>query len=171
MPINPAHLHLALNHLPVLGVLFGTVLLALALWRRNDTLQRTSLVVLLLTGLAAGGVYLTGEPAEGVIEKAAGVSDTQIERHEDAAAVATTGAALLGLAALVLLWRSRRTGRMSAPFLTATFVLGVLTTGAMAWTANLGGQIRHPELRGAVAAVEAGQGQPVSGEGRERDRD
>ncbi len=28
MSINPAHLHLALNHLPVLGVLFGTILLA-----------------------------------------------------------------------------------------------------------------------------------------------
>jgi hypothetical protein len=157
MPINPAHLHLALNHLPVLGVLFGTLLLGFGLWRRSEILRRTSLVVLLLTGLAAGAVYLTGEPAEGLVEKVAGVSDARIEQHEDAATVATTGAVLLGLAAAVLLWRSRRTGALSAPFLKATLVLGVLTTGAMAWTANLGGQIRHPELRGAVTNAEAGQ--------------
>ena len=108
MSINPAHIHLALNHVPVLGVLFGTILLAMGLWRRNDTIRRTSLVVLLLTGAAAGAVYLTGEPAEELIENAAGVSEKRIERHEDAAAVATSGAALLGVAALVLLWRARR---------------------------------------------------------------
>jgi hypothetical protein len=96
MSINPAHIHLALNHVPVLGVLFGTILLAMGLWRRNDTIRRTSLVVLLLTGAAAGAVYLTGEPAEELIENAAGVSEKRIERHEDAAAVATSGAALLG---------------------------------------------------------------------------
>lgn len=155
MFVNSAHLHLALNHVPVLGILFGTVLLGVGLLRRNDILRRTSLIVFLLAGFAAGAAYLTGEPAEEVVENAAGVSDDQIERHEDAAAVATSGAALLGLAALALLWRSRRADSMASPLLTAVFVLGVLTTGAMAWTANLGGQIHHPELRGALLPAEA----------------
>ena len=156
MSINPAHLHLVLNHLPVLGVLFGTILLAVGLWRKNDTMRRTSLVVLLLTGVAAGAVYLTGEPAEELLENTAGVSERQIERHEDAAVAATSGAALLGLAALVLLWRSRRTGSMSSTLLIATFGLAVLTTVMMAWTANLGGQIRHSEITAAgVTATEA----------------
>ena len=146
MPLNPAHLHLALNHLPVFGVLFGTILLAIGLWRKNDTIRRTSLVVLLLTGVAAGAVYLTGEPAEELLENSAGVSERLIERHEDAAVTATTGAALLGLAALLLLWRSRRTGSMSTRLLVAIFGLALLTTVMMAWTANLGGQIRHPEI-------------------------
>jgi len=146
MSINPAHIHLALNHVPVLGVLFGTILLAMGLWRRNDTIRRTSLVVLLFTGAAAGAVYLTGEPAEELIENAAGVSEKRIERHEDAAAVATSGAALLGVAALVLLWRARRTGLMSSRLLVAIFGLALLTTVLMAWTANLGGQIRHSEI-------------------------
>jgi len=146
MSINPAHIHLALNHVPVLGVLFGTILLAMGLWRRNDTIRRTSLVVLLLTGAAAGAVYLTGEPAEELIENAAGVSEKRIERHEDAAAVATSGAALLGGGALVLLRRARRTGLMSSRLLVAIFGLALLTTVLMAWTANLGGQIRHSEI-------------------------
>jgi uncharacterized membrane protein len=145
-----------LNHLPVLGVLFGTILLAVGLWRRNDTIRRTSLVVLLLTGAAAGAVYLTGEPAEELIENAAGVSEKRIESHEDAAAVATSGAALLGVATLVLIWRSRRTGSMPSTLLLATFGLAVLTTVLMAWTANLGGQIRHSEISTAgVTSTEA----------------
>jgi uncharacterized membrane protein len=154
MSINPAHLHLVLNHFPVLGVLFGTLLLAVGLWRRNDTIRRTSLVVLLLTGVAAGAVYLTGEPAEELIQDTAGVSESRIERHEDAAAVATTGAALLGVAALVLLWRSRRTGSMPSTLLLATFGLAVLTTVLMAWTANLGGKIRHSEITTGVTSTE-----------------
>jgi uncharacterized membrane protein len=111
-------------------------------------MRRTSLVVLLLTGAAAGGVYLTGEPAEELLENTAGVSERQIERHEDAAVAATTGATLLGVAALVLLWRSRR-GSMSSTLLLATLGLAVLTTVMMAWTANLGGQIRHSEITAA----------------------
>ncbi len=84
------------------------------------------------------------------------VSERRIERHEDAAAVATSGAALLGVAALLLLWRSRRTGSMPSTLLLATFGLAVLTTVLMAWTANLGGQIRHSEITTAgVTSTEA----------------
>jgi hypothetical protein len=155
----------------VLGVLFGTLLLAVGVWRKNDTLQRASLVVFLLIGIAAGGVYLTGEPAEEAVEKAAGVTEANINRHETAASVATTAAALLGVAALALLWRSRRTAAIPSSLLKTVLVLGVVTSAAMAWTANRGGQIRHPELRGGVLPSGSGQDTGVSKEAAGEDKD
>lgn len=41
--MNWVHLHLALNHVPVLGALFGALLLGVGLVRRSDELQRVSL--------------------------------------------------------------------------------------------------------------------------------
>ena len=44
--MNAAHLHLMLNHLPLLGVLFGLLLLAAGIAQRNDVLKRAALVTL-----------------------------------------------------------------------------------------------------------------------------
>jgi len=72
--MNLAHLHLVLNHLPVLGTGFGLALLIFGLWRRSDELKKTALGVLVLVALAAVPVYLTGEPAEELVQAVPGVS-------------------------------------------------------------------------------------------------
>lgn len=157
--MNGAHLHLALNHLPVVGVLVALLVLAVALLRGNDTLRRTGLALALAAGLAAGAAYLTGEGAEEVAEDLPGVTETLIERHEDAAKVATIAAAALGVLALGVLVLTR--GRPVSTGPTAlVFAAALLTGGAMTWTAYLGGQIRHTEIRDGAAAPagEAGAG-------------
>jgi hypothetical protein len=57
--------------------------------------------------------------------------------------------AILGVAAAVGLVRSR--GGRSAPrrYATAVLLLALLASGVLARTANLGGQIRHSEIRAA----------------------
>jgi len=66
--MNGAQLHLALNHLPVIGTLIALLVLAAGMALRNETVRRTALVLLVGAGLAAGGAFLTGEPAEEVID-------------------------------------------------------------------------------------------------------
>jgi asparagine N-glycosylation enzyme membrane subunit Stt3 len=60
--MNWAHIHLSLNHLPVVGTFFGVLLLLLALLRKSEELKRVSLGVFVLTALLALPVYFTGEP-------------------------------------------------------------------------------------------------------------
>jgi hypothetical protein len=141
------HLHLMLTHLPVLGVLFGTLLLVVGVVRQNDLLRRTALVVFLATGLLAGATYLTGEPAEEAVEHLPGVSDAIIEPHEEAALVATLAAAALAIISAAGLTRYRKDRTIPTGFATVALVAGIAVTAAMAWTANLGGQIRHTEIR------------------------
>lgn len=162
--MNGAHLHLLVNHVPVLGLFFGLALLVAALWRRSTELTRTSLVVFALTAVAAIVVYLTGEPAEDSVEGLAGVSRALIERHESAALAATIGVGVLGGVALVGLAGFRRLAAVPRWFTSSSLVLALATAGLMGWTANLGGQIRHTEIRAGAPAGDGG-----GGENRERE--
>jgi uncharacterized membrane protein len=154
------HLHLFLNHFPVIGTILGIVLLGVALLRRSSELGKVSLG--LFVGLAAVAilVYLTGEPAEDAIEKLPGFSEAITERHEEFALIATIGLGIFGglsLGALAL-FRKRPLPRwvtMSA------FSLSLVAGGLMGYTAMLGGQVRHTEVRsGLVMLSPAGQEKP-----------
>jgi hypothetical protein len=119
--MNLARLHLILNHAPELGTAFGLGLLLYGVWRRSDELKKAALGVLVIVSLLAIPAYLTGEPAEEVVESLPGDAKAIIERHDDAAVYALSGILVLG----------------------ASVTVG----GLMAWTANLGGEIRHSEIR------------------------
>lgn len=144
--MSGVHLHLMLNHLPVVGTGMALLLLAYAAARRDDALARVCLAMFVALALAGVAAFLTGEPAEEAVEGMAGVSGALVEAHEDAARVATAALAALGAAALVVLVRFR--GRPLPRPLPAAFLLAaLLPAAAMAYAATLGGRIRHPEIR------------------------
>ena len=146
--MNGAHLHLLLNHIPVLGIIFGLLLLAYGMIGKKQDLIRTSLGVFVLAALVAIAVYLSGEQAEEVVEHLAGISEAIIESHEEAGWLALLGAGALGLLALAgLLWFRKR--EMPQGFALATLVVALIVSGWMGYTANLGGKINHPEIRSA----------------------
>lgn len=145
--MNPTHLHLMLNHIPVLGTAFGLGLLAFGLWRRSDELKKASLGVLVIIALLAVPAYLTGEPAEDLVKPLPGVSRMIMGHHEEAAEIAFTGLVVLGVASLAGLILFRR-GKSLPAWLSGIILAGSLVVvGLMSWTANLGGQIRHTEIR------------------------
>jgi hypothetical protein len=143
--MNAAHLHLMLNHVPVVGTLIVLPLLAWAIHRRSAELLRVVLATFVAIGVAGAVVYLTGEPAEEVVEHLAGVVHTSIEAHEDAARVSLRLTGGLGLLGLVGLWRLRA-GARTPRWLVVSAVAGAMVVMiSLGWTASLGGLIRHPE--------------------------
>jgi glucan phosphoethanolaminetransferase (alkaline phosphatase superfamily) len=147
------HMHLLLNHVPVIGTLFVLLLLAVAVWRRSTEIGKLALFCVVGVALVAGVVFLTGEPAEEAVEHVVGVSESIIHEHEETAEAALFSSGLAGVVALVMLWwyRRRELPRWVAA---AALVLALGVGGLMARTANLGGQIRHSEIR-AGATVES----------------
>jgi hypothetical protein len=170
--MNPAHIHLLLNHVPVIGTIITIPLLGWALLRRNAALLRTALAMLVAFSIAGGIVYLTGEPAEEAVEHLAGVSERVLELHEEAALLATVLLGLTGAVALggLVAFRSRRSG-IPQGFAVLVLVLSLLPAGAMAWTANLGGQIRHSEIRGTAVASAGEENTGVERNGASHDTD
>lgn len=143
--MSPAHLHLALAHVPIAGIFFGLIVLGLALARSNHEMFRASLLLFSLVGVVSLVVYLLGEPAEEIVEELAGITHDLIHEHEEIALFAMISGVALGIVSAVGLWLSRvaRPRGLAAVVL----VLALLTAGIMAVTANRGGQINHPEIR------------------------
>lgn len=148
--MNGAQLHLALNHLPVVGVLFGFLVCFLGLVLKWPSVKRTGLGILAFAALCALPAYFTGEPAEDVVENRPGVTKALIHEHEESAEFAIVVCAIVGMiASFGLLGTLRQKQRWE------TFgVYGSLATSALAIlilvrTAHLGGMIRHDELRPA----------------------
>ena len=55
------HLHLLLNHLPVIGAFFGVLLLAVALARRSSELAKVALAFFAFLGAVSVAVFFTGD--------------------------------------------------------------------------------------------------------------
>jgi uncharacterized membrane protein len=150
--MDGAHLHLMLNHIPLLGTIFGLPVLIAGLVLKNHVLRNAGLIILVMAAIFAIPVYLTGEPAEEIVEHLPGVGHDFIERHEDSAMAALIAAIVTGVISLIALGFSWA-GRTAVTTVAAvTIVSAMVTAGLMGRTANLGGEIRHTEIRTAQTA-------------------
>jgi uncharacterized membrane protein len=146
--MNGAHVHLILNHVPILGTLFCLLVLAAGVLRRREEVARVALCGMVVVALVTVPAYLSGEEAEDIVRRLPEVSTETMEEHEEAALpalLAIEAAGVLALAALVL-------GRGGRPLprwaVLGTLALGVIGFGLVARAANLGGQVHHSEVRG-----------------------
>jgi hypothetical protein len=78
--------------------------------------------------------------------KLPGVSEDLIDRHEDAATFALVGVEIVGVVALGGLFLFSR-ARVPGWLVAVVLVLSLAESGLLAWTAYVGGQIRHSEIR------------------------
>jgi hypothetical protein len=145
--MNAAHLHLLLNHVPVLGSLAGVVLLACAVLSPRQPARTAALVLLVIGGAFGVATYLTGEPAEEIVEASfPDIPHRLIHEHEDAAGWAVWLLGIAGGLALVLLWVARRRA-VHRGWLALLLVIATMTAVATVRTAASGGHIHHPETR------------------------
>ena len=153
--MNTYQIHLALTHLPVVLSLAGMVALSISFIKNNIALRRTALYMLVIAGVAALPVFFSGEGAEVIVEDLPGVSESLIEKHES---VATIGLfTILATAVLAIFSLLKFVSPVAAKTMAAlVLVISAASTGLMAQTAHLGGQIRHTEIRnGATVQVDA----------------
>lgn len=140
-------LHLALNHVPVIGIPIIVVLLAVGWTRASEDVLRVSLWSLVVLSALAIGIKFTGDfAAEQAAAQFVAVK-THVERHEETGDQATTGVFLLGLASALALWLARRRKPIRKWSLALVLVLGIFASLLYARSAHTGGEISHPELR------------------------
>jgi len=149
--ISGAHLHLLLNHVPILGSAFALVLLAFGYFMRNDTISKAALWTLVVVSLIAIPAFLTGEEAEHAVEDRPGISNTQIHDHEEQAEIAFWALMCSGAIALGTLLASMNTQTVNRTlqFLNIIFIVG--TFALMARTGSSGGAIRHLEIQSSAS--------------------
>ena len=142
------HVHVLLNHFPIIGLAMGILALALSLAMRSRPAQIVALMLVFLSAASAWPVYFTGEraykPMRAVVdEDGVDLLDMHMD-HAEKAEPAFYGLAVLAAAALLA---PRKWPRSTLPLTVATLALAVLCEIASGWIALAGGQIRHPEFR------------------------
>jgi hypothetical protein len=169
--LDATHLHLVLTHAPIVGIPIGLLLVILARWRDSRDLQLAAGLLLLATALLTVPLYTTGEPAEERIESIAGAPESLVDRHEDAAATALVLTELAGLFGVGLLTALLLRRGIARRLLDAAALACVAAAVSVTWTATLGGQIRHSEIRSGATAGAAASGDETATTGSEEHED
>ncbi|MHB1863551.1 MAG: DUF2231 domain-containing protein [Gemmatimonadaceae bacterium] len=152
MPIDAAHLHLLVNHFPVVLSIVGLTSLAVGAVTRRDFYWRAGLHLMVLAGIAAVVAILTGESASDEIRHRAFVVQGTIGAHSSAAYAALWALLIGGAISAYAWWRARDSDAGALPAWLRELVLIAALVGAalVGYAAYRGGIIVHdaPVLQG-----------------------
>jgi DMSO reductase anchor subunit len=144
--MNAAYIHITLNTIaPILNVT-ALLIFLVGLMRKNGSITRTALVLMLAVSVIAIPTYLSGEPAEDIVEKIEGVNAAAIEPHEEAGKIALIIFIIQGVAVLAALIVAAK-GTVPQWLTAIVLLVALIATGAVFRTAFLGGRIHHPETQ------------------------
>jgi uncharacterized membrane protein len=109
--VNYAHLHLLLNHFPIIGAMVGLGLFLVSFFGKNQDLRRASYIVFVGIALISIPAFLSGFGAQQMMNNGPGVSDALIRRHESSALLSIWFMEVTGTLAVIGLWKAQSTSR------------------------------------------------------------
>lgn len=145
MNINPAHWHLLVNHLPIIGSLFGILILLFGMLRRSTPIVNLSLILFVASAVFSFIASTTGEIAEAYLKSLNPIDESYLERHAGATDIANYGMTAVGALALITLIFERIRNVSFMPYLILFASIAVFIL--MARAGKLGGEIMHKEIR------------------------
>ncbi|MDB5033494.1 MAG: hypothetical protein JWQ98_735 [Chlorobi bacterium] len=158
--MNGAHIHLILNHIPVVGILFCTALLVVAMMRKSADVRRVALWSFVVVAAITIPAYLTGDPAQETLRGVSGVMRGAIHAHEEMAFISMIGAEIAGILAIFGLVMMRKPEGPPAWLMAVLLLLSLAVCVLMAITSTRGGEIRHPEIGSDWTAPAGPRGRP-----------
>ena len=145
--MNEAHLHLLVNHIPIIGVVIGILVLSTGYILKNNIIKRTALGIFIFSSLFAIPAFFSGGGAEEVVEKLPGVSEDYIEAHEETAEVFIWIIASLGVLSLLTFLSDYFKRKFSKWLYLLTAIMAIVTIVVAKQVGTTGGEIRHSEIR------------------------
>ncbi len=147
--MNASHLHLVVNHLPFAFAFVALLVMLVGFIGKNASIKKVSLALMVLTAMAGAGSYFSGTAAD-IYDDSMEQHD-QLERHEDSAKTTWIVGLVGGVVGLAGLLLARRMQEVPTLLMLVALVVLLFSMYLFMKTANLGGQIFHPEMRGDPA--------------------
>lgn len=145
--MNDAHLHMVVNHFPIIGTIFGLGILITGIILKNNSVKNTAYVLFIVAAVFAAFSMGTGEGAEEMVEDMPNIGKRIIHEHEEIAeklALILYLLAAVSLAGLILNLKNHSKAKL------ISFIAVIVATAAV-YIATLvgtsGGEIRHTEIR------------------------
>ncbi len=146
--MNDAHLHLALNHLPIIIPFVAFLVLIGGIIFKSEIIKRTALLIFVLGAICTLPAFATGEGAEEVVEELQGIDHHFIHEHEEAAETFALLSYALGLLAIVGLWANLKKKNFSNLIAIVVLLFSGVVLFFAKQTGTTGGEVRHTEIRG-----------------------
>lgn len=173
--MNGAHFHLIVNHVPLFSLAFGFAAILWGQMKHSRELKTAGLLLLVLGAVSSVIALKSGEAAEHVVKNAADIVLVKgsIHQHEEAGELANVFAVIAGVLALASLVAAKFLARFEKPLAWVLLLVSLVGAGLQGRAANLGGLIRHSEIReGAPAAAQTpATAAPAAPEAGEKNND
>ena len=167
--MNDAHLHMVVNHFPIIGTILGLGILIAGMILKNNSVKNTAYSLFIVSAIFAFASMYTGDGAEEMVKNMPTVGKRIIHEHEEWAEKLALVLYLLGTISIAGLYATiKQNSKAKLVSLMALIVAGIAVFFAQQ-TGTSGGEVRHTEIRpNAVQAT--GEAQNVETEkGEEKD--
>ena len=169
--MNDAHLHLIVNHFPIIGTILGLGILITGIILKNNTVKSTAYVLFIVAAIFAAFSIGTGEGAEELVEDMPSVGKQIIREHEEMAekfAIVLYVLGAISLAGLFLNYKKHAKAQLVS--IAALFVaIGAVFFAQQ--TGTTGGEIRHTEIRANAIPTIGAEQKAAEKQGESEDKD
>ena len=145
--MNDAHLHMVVNHFPIIGIILGFGVLIAGMLLKNNSVKNTAYCLFIVGAIFAFASMATGEGAEEMVEDMPSVGKQIIHEHEEMAEKLAIVLYLLGVVSIAGLYTNIKKHAQAklVSFLALTIAAVGIFLGKQ--TGTTGGEVRHTEIR------------------------
>ncbi|HTG67032.1 MAG TPA: DUF2231 domain-containing protein [Flavobacterium sp.] len=145
--MNDAHLHLLVNHFPIVGLILGLLVLIGGLFFKNTPIKNTAYFLFIIAAVFTVFSMATGEGAEELVEDMPAIGHEIIHNHEELAEKFAIVMYLLGVVSVIGLITNFRNHPKATFFSYVIVVIAVVAVFLSVKVGTSGGEIRHTEIR------------------------
>ena len=145
--MNEAHLHLLVNHFPIIGTIFGLGILIAGLILKNNSVKMVAYSLFIIAALYTALSMSTGEGAEELVEDMPNIGKQIIHEHEEIAEKFALVLYAMGALSLVSIYFSIKKNSLLKYSTVVTLLLAVIGVFLAQKVGASGGEIRHTEIR------------------------
>ncbi|MGV1011938.1 MAG: hypothetical protein ACOYBS_05760 [Flavobacterium sp.] len=145
--MNDAHLHMVVNHFPIIGTIFGLGILVVGIVMKHNVLKNTAYILFCVAAIFAAFSMSTGEGAEKLVEDMPSVGKKIIHEHEEMAEKLALVLYVLGAVSLVGLYLNIKKNAKASLVSFLALIIAVIAVFLGKATGTTGGEVRHTEIR------------------------
>jgi uncharacterized membrane protein len=145
--MNDAHLHMVVNHFPIIGTILGLGILFVGFFRHNTTIKSVSYWLFIVSSLTAFASMFTGEGAESMVKNMPTVGMKVIHEHEEWAEKLAIVLYLLGAISIGGLYANAKNSTQAKLVSMMAIIVASTAVFLGIQTGTSGGEVRHTEIR------------------------
>lgn len=149
--MNDAHLHMIVNHFPIVGTILGLLVLIGGIYFRSISIKNTAYFLFVIAAVFTVFSMFTGEGAEEIVEDMPSIGHQIIHKHEELAEKFAIVMYLLGVVSVIGLITNIKAHSKATFFSYTIVVIAVVAVILSTKVGTSGGEIRHTEIRPEAA--------------------